>query len=159
MSGDDHAHDAENIGNSQSDRHITVSVEEHCKPCKSNAGPDHHQDQFLFWLVAVFGVAADDEKEHKIQQKGTGEQYVLSQRVDRRIRHEFHAGSDVAQGQEQYDMKEHIHRTRRVHAAVDDVIVQEPVAEVKTWTKAEVREKLAELKKNGKDLKELFKGQ
>ena len=29
--------------------------------------------------------------------------------------------------------------------------------EVKTWTKAEVREKLAELKKNGKDLKELFK--
>ena len=36
--------------------------------------------------------------------------------------------------------------------------VQEPVAEAKTWTKAEVREKLAELKKNGKDLKELFKG-
>ena len=34
---------------------------------------------------------------------------------------------------------------------------QEPVAEAKTWTKAEVREKLAELKKNGKDLKELFK--
>lgn len=33
-----------------------------------------------------------------------------------------------------------------------------PVAEAKTWTKAEVREKLAELKKNGKDLKELFKG-
>lgn len=34
----------------------------------------------------------------------------------------------------------------------------EPVAEAKTWTKAEVREKLAELKKQGKDLKELFKG-
>ena len=35
----------------------------------------------------------------------------------------------------------------------------EPVKEeAKTWTKAEVREKLAELKKNGKDLKELFKG-
>lgn len=34
----------------------------------------------------------------------------------------------------------------------------EPVKEeAKTWTKAEVREKLAELKKNGKDLKELFK--
>ena len=39
----------------------------------------------------------------------------------------------------------------------DPVPVQEPVAEAKTWTKAEVREKLAELKKNGKDLKELFK--
>lgn len=33
----------------------------------------------------------------------------------------------------------------------------EPVAEAKTWTKADVREKLAELKKQGKDLKELFK--
>ena len=40
----------------------------------------------------------------------------------------------------------------------DPVPVQEPVAEAKTWTKAEVREKLAELKKQGKDLKELFKG-
>lgn len=34
---------------------------------------------------------------------------------------------------------------------------EEPKEETKTWSKAEVRERLAELKKAGKDLKELFK--